>query len=408
MIPKQEEITSNNTKRSGLLILLGVIFVAANLRAPLTSVGPVIAEISMDLSLSNTTAGLLTTLPLLAFGFLSGFIPRISQRYGMELVLLLSLLLLGIGLSIRSLGSITTLFIGAALVGTAITFGNVLMPAFIKTNFPKKIGAMMGVYSVGMNLTAALAAGLSIGIGKWTNLGWKASIGIWVLFAIIGAIIWLPQVKNATRGKKTAPMETKQEAIKVNVFTSRIAWAVTIFMGLQSLLFYCLTAWLPKAAQDWGMTVEASGWVLSYVQFAQLPTTFIGSIIAAKMRDQRLLSGLTGVLFILGVTGILLFKTDFIVLWCILLGVASGLAFSLSMLFFVLRTQNTLQASKLSGMAQSFGYLIAATGPPIFGGIFDLTHSWNFSFIFLLAISVILLVAGVIAGKDQYVSGCNL
>lgn len=404
MIPKQEAIISYKAKKSGILLILGIVFFAANLRAPLTSVGPVIGEISLVLSLSNTAAGLLTTIPLLAFGFLSSFIPRISQRFGMELVLLISLILLGIGLSIRSLGSITTLFLGAALVGTAITFGNVLMPAFIKTNFPKRIGSMMGIYSAGMNLTAALAAGFSIGIGKWTNMGWKASIGIWVILTVIGAIIWLPQVKNAKRKKNATSIETESKPIKVNLFKSRIAWSVTIFMGLQSLMFYCLTAWLPKVAQDWGMTVEASGWVLSYVQFAQLPTTFLGSIIAAKMRDQRFLSALTGVLFIIGIAGLAIFKTQYIVLWCILLGVASGLAFSLSMLFFVLRTQNTLQASKLSGMAQSFGYLIAATGPPIFGGIFDLSNSWTLSFLFLLIMSVILLIAGVIAGKDSWVS----
>ena len=394
------------TKTRNTLAILGVIFFAANLRAPLTSVGPVIGEISLDLSLSKTAAGMLTTIPLLAFAFLSSLIPRFSQRYGMELVLLLSLILLGAGLGLRSYGSIITLFIGAALVGTAITFGNVLMPAFIKTKFPKRIGVMMGIYSVGMNLTAALAAGLSIGIGKWTKLGWKGSIGIWVILAIIGVIVWSPQLLFARREKKT-PTEnkiTQPKQSKINLLKSRLAWAVTIYMGLQSLMYYCLTAWLPKVAQDWGMTIEASGWVLAYVQFAQLPTTFIGSIIAARMRDQRMLSALTGVLFILGVTGILIFKTKFILLWCILLGIGSGLAFSLSMLFFVLRTQNTLQAAKLSGMAQSFGYLIAATGPAIFGGIFDLTSSWTLSFIFLMLMSVVLLVAGVIAGKDSWVA----
>ena len=397
----------STTKARNTLAILGVIFFAANLRAPLTSVGPVIGEISLSLSLSKTAAGMLTTIPLLAFGLLSSFIPRISQRFGMELVLLFSLVLLGIGLSVRSLGSITTLFIGAALVGTGITFGNVLMPAFIKTKFPKRIGVMMGVYSVGMNLTAALAAGLSIGIGKWTNLGWKASIGIWVGLTIVGIIIWFPQLLFAKREKEVAAKDTivdPKPIIKVNLLKSRIAWAVTIYMGLQSLMYYCLTAWLPKVAQDWGMSIEASGWVLAYVQFAQVPTTFIGAFIAAKMRDQRFLSALTGILFILGITGILIFKTKYILLWCILLGVASGLAFSLSMLFFVLRTQNTLQAAKLSGMAQSFGYLIAATGPAIFGGIFDLTSSWTLSFVFLMLMSVVLLVAGVIAGKDSWVS----
>ncbi|HLW14094.1 MAG TPA: MFS transporter, partial [Flavobacteriaceae bacterium] len=234
-----------------------------------------------------------------------------------------------------------------------------------------------------------------------------ASIGIWVVLTIVGIIIWLPQLLSARRKKKATAKETLVDSkpiIKVNLLKSRLAWAVTIYMGLQSLMYYCFTAWLPKVAQDWGMSIEASGWVLAYVQFAQLPTTFVGSILAARMRDQRFLSALTGVLFILGITGILIFKTKYILLWCILLGVASGLAFSLSMLFFVLRTQNTLQAAKLSGMAQSFGYLIAATGPAIFGGIFDLTSSWTLSFVFLMLMSVVLLVAGVIAGKDSWVS----
>jgi len=214
----------STTKTRNTLAILGVIFFAANLRAPLTSVGPVIGEISLSLSLSKTAAGMLTTIPLVAFGLLSSFIPRFSQRFGMELVLLLSLILLGIGLGVRSLGSITTLFVGAALVGTAITFGNVLMPAFIKTKFPKRIGVMMGIYSVGMNLTAALAAGLSIGIGKWTNLGWKASIGIWVVLTIVGIIIWLPQLLSARRKKKATAKETLVDSkpiIKVNLLKFR-------------------------------------------------------------------------------------------------------------------------------------------------------------------------------------------
>lgn len=402
MTKLKEKTLTDRSKAATILILLGIVFFAANLRAPLTSVGPVIAEISLDLSLSNTAASLLTTIPLLAFALLSSFIPRISQRFGMELVLLFSLLLLAFGLGIRSFGSISTLFIGAAFIGTAITFGNVLMPAFIKIKFPDKIGTIMGVYSVGMNLTAALAAGFSIGIGKWTGLGWKASIGIWILLAVIGIIVWLPQIKNT----KQESNQTNKEVpgITSSLFKSRIAWAVTLFMGLQSLLFYCLSTWLPKAAQDWGMTIEASGWIISYIQFAQLPTNFIAAIIAVRMRDQRFLSGLTGVLFFIGVAGLAVFKTQYILLWCILLGIASGLAFALSMLFFVLRTRSVLQAAKLSGMAQSFGYLIAAAGPPIFGALFDYSNSWTLSFIFLLIASLILFIAGIIAGKNTWVS----
>ncbi|MGL4581938.1 MAG: MFS transporter, partial [Flavobacterium sp.] len=139
-----ENHIEETSKMKKILMLLGIIFIASNLRAPLTSVGPVISEISKSLALSNTTAGLVTTIPLLAFGFLSSMVPKISRRYGMEIVLLISLIVLSIGLVIRPYGSLVTLFLGAALVGIAITVGNVLMPAYIKNNYQKNVGTMMG------------------------------------------------------------------------------------------------------------------------------------------------------------------------------------------------------------------------------------------------------------------------
>ncbi|ALU24889.1 CynX/NimT family MFS transporter [Myroides odoratimimus] len=394
---KIEEIS----KMKKLLMLLGIIFIASNLRAPLTSVGPVISEISKSLALSNTTAGLVTTIPLMAFGFLSSMVPKISRRYGMELVLLGSLILLSIGLVIRPYGSLVTLFLGAALVGIAITVGNVLMPAYIKSNYQKNVGTMMGIYSVAMNLTAALAAGFSISLGKFTEMGWKGSIGVWLVLSIVTILIWLPQVKKkqAIEGSNRGFTEEK----KVHMYSSKLAWAVTVFMGVQSLLFYCLAAWLPKVAITWGIPKEDAGWLLSYMQFAQLPMTFIGAIIASKLSNQKLLAIGTGVLFAIGIAGLLIFKVNMIALWCVLIGTASGLAFSLSMLFFVLRTSSTTQAAELSGMAQSIGYLIAACGPPVFGALFDVTQSWSMSLIFLLVMSITLIVSGGIAGKNDWV-----
>ncbi|WP_158209258.1 CynX/NimT family MFS transporter [Myroides phaeus] len=401
MNTKVETSQGDVSKMKKILMFLGVIFIASNLRAPLTSVGPVVAEISKALSLSNTAAGLITTIPLMAFALLSGVVPKVSRKYGMELVLLGSIILLTIGLIIRPLGSIVSLFLGAALVGTAITVGNVLMPAFIKNNFSNKVGTMMGVYSVAMNLTAALAAGFSISLGRITNFGWKGSIGIWLVLSLVTIVVWIPQLKK--KQEETVKGDFPIEENTVNLYKSGLAWAVTVFMGVQSLLFYCLAAWLPKVAQTWGMSIEDSGWILSYVQFAQLPMTFAGAIIASKMNNQKLLSLIVGLLFIVGIGGILIFKTDYIVLWCVLIGAGSGLAFSLSMLFFVLRTRSTVQSAELSGMAQAFGYLIAACGPPLFGAFYDFSGSWTSSFIFLLVMSVTLLISGIIAGKDTWV-----
>lgn len=379
-----------------LMLLLGVIFMASNLRAPLTSVGPVVDEISKALSLSNTAAGLITTIPLMAFSLISGIIPRFSKKYGMELVLLWSLILLSIGLVFRSLGSIVSLFLGAGLVGTAITVGNVLMPAFIKNKFPKHVGLMMGIYSAMMNLTAALAAGFSIALGSISGLGWKGSIGIWIGLSLITIPIWLPQVRGKSKATKLKALATRDDT---KLYKSGLAWAITVFMGAQSLMYYCLSAWLPKIMQTWGMNEGDSGWVLSYIHFAQLPMALFGAIIAGRMKNQKLLAGLIGILYSIGILGILIFKTDYIVLWCILMGLASGLAYSLSMLYLVLRTKNTAQATEMSGMAQGFGYLIAAFGPPLFGASFDISQSWTFSLSILLVMSLVLSVSGIIAGR---------
>ncbi len=395
---------SESNKQGVFLALLGVIFVASNLRAPLTSVGPVIDQISTALSLSNASAGMLTTIPLLAFGILSGGIPRFSKRWGMEIVLLFSLLLLAFGLLVRSAASISSLFLGSILIGTAITVGNVLMPAYIKKMFPKRVGMVMGIYAGAMNLTAALAAGFSISLGKLTHLGWQGAIGVWVVLTAVALLIWLPQVKKGRSIKENSSTASSESAPKVNLFKSRTAWAVTFFMGIQSLLFYVMSAWLPKMAQDWGMSTAHSGWVLSYLQFAQLPMTFLGAIIATKMKNQRLLGVIVGALFSLGFLGLILFKAQFIVLSCILIGVGSGLAFSIAMIFFVLRTAHTAHATKLSGMAQSIGYLVAATGPPIVGGLYDNFGSWTPGLIFLFVGSVLLVYFGWVAGKNTTIS----
>lgn len=396
---KLEDNAPQKSKVKIVLMALGVLFIASNLRAPLTSVGPVIAELSTSLGLSNVWAGMVTTIPLIAFATLSGFAPKVSRKYGMELVLLAALIILALGLGIRQWGTISTLFIGAALVGIAITMGNVLMPAYIKNSFPKQVGLMMGLYSVAMNLTAALAAGFSIQLGNWTGMGWRGSIGIWFFLALFTLVIWLPQVKR--KKLETQQGSTLKEESKVNLYRSKLAWAVTIFMGLQSFLFYCVAAWFPKVMQSWGMTPEDSGWVLSYVQFAQLPISFVGAIIASKMNNQKFLAVLSGLLFGIGILGIIVFKTEYIILWSICIGTASGLAFSLSMLFFVLRSHHSTQAAELSGMAQAFGYLIAACGPPLFGAIYDSTGDWVAALWMLVGISIILLIAGFIAGRDE-------
>ena len=399
-ISNEKKIKQPRSTTNLIILVIGIIFLATNLRAPITSVGPVVILIRDSLGISNTMIGALTTVPLLAFAILSPFAPRLARRFGMETVLFFVLVILSAGLVLRPIGGIATLYMGTLLVGASIAIANVLMPAFIKMKFSNNIGLMTGVYSVSMNLTGALAAGLSIPIATSSDFGWKGSIGVWAILAIIALLFWIPQIRHRQKGALPGKNDIKGQSL----WHSKLAWKITIFMGLQSLLFYSLVAWLPVILQSRGMQAVEAGWMLSYIQFAQLPFTFIVPIIAGRMKNQVPLVWITFILMTLGLSGILFGGTTFVLPSAIVIGIASAFAFSLAMMFFTLRTNNSFEAADLSAMAQSFGYLLAASGPPVFGLLFDLTNGWTIPLSLLLVATFAILVVGLGAAKNDYVS----
>lgn len=383
-----------------ILLVIGIVFIAMNLRAPITSVGPVVSLIRDSLDVSNTMVGVLTTIPLITFGLLSPFAPKLARRFGMELTLFFVLIILTIGLVLRPFAGIIPLYTGTLLIGAGIAIANVLMPAFVKMKFPKNIGVMTGIYAISMNLTAALAAGLSVPLANMHDSSWKLSIGIWMIIGILAILFWIPQLRNQVQTTSSKGKTAK----KSSLLASPLAWKITIFMGLQSLLFYCIAAWLPEILQGRGMSASKAGWMLSSVQFAQLPVTFIAPIIAGKMKNQISLVWLTFATAVLGILSIMSGVAALVLPAAILFGIATGLAFSLAMMFFTLRTDDVFEAADLSAMAQSIGYLVAATGPVIFGILFDLTDTWTSSLILLLVAATILLIVGLGAGKQTTIT----
>ena len=293
------------------------------------------------------------------------------------------------------------LYIGSLLIGLGICIGNVLTPAYIKNTFPTKIGIMTGIFSVSMSLIAALASGLSIAIGNWTNLGWKGSLGVWIVAAIAALIIvCIDSLKNKTA---TQQKTVQSEDVKFNIFKSKQAWNISIFMGLQSLIYYCLVALLPTLLIDFGMTKTNAGWVFSVLQLAMLPAMLVSPVLASRMRNPKIMIYITSALYFIGIITLLIFKAKFSYLSAILIGIAGGFAFSLSILFFSLRTKTMVGTIKISGMAQSVGYLIAAFGPPIFGKLYDIDSTWSYSLYFLMCCMMILTFFGIKASQPKFV-----
>ena len=389
-----------NSRNLRWLLIIGVILVGANLRVPLTSAGALVSFIRDDFGISNALAGAITTLPLIAFALLSPFAPKIANKIGMERTIAISLALLIIGILIRSAGTIELLFTGTLLVGLGIAVGNVLIPGIIKMNFPFKIGLMTGLYAIVMNVFGALGSGLSIPIATSGSFGWRGSLVIWSGLVLITLLIWLPQLMKKHDTKK------KINNQKIGgMLRSPLAWKITVFMGAQSLIFYTLITWLPTILTANGYDIHLAGWGVFIFQFASIPFTFIIPVIADRMKNQVMLAFVCSGLILAGIIGLLAGLSELSILWVVFLGIGNGSAFSLSMMFFTLRTKDGYEAAELSGMAQSLGYLLAAVGPVLVGGLQDITGSWTLPLSMMALFAIVMLIMGVASGKNKQVSG---
>lgn len=385
-----------------ILFVIAICVFATTLRTPITGVGPIISYIREGLQISNVLAGFLTTLPLLSFAMISPFAPRVAKRVGMELTLFLSLIIIAIGIVIRSLGTTPTLILGTILIGIAISFGNVLMQSFFKLKFPYHIGILTGLYTVSMNISAGLSLGISQPIAEKTSFGWQGALGFSILLTIIAILVWIPLL----RGEKINLSSLNNNHVykeDKKMWKSPLAWAIAISMGMQSLLFYCSTAWLPEILISQGLSAENAGWMTSIMQYAQIPMTFLVPIIAEKFSSQRPIVFVFTFFYLVSFIGIYNEWTDYVIIWMVCLGLAGGASFGAILMFFTLRTKTAYEAAQISGFAQSVGYLLASAGPVLFGYLHDTSGSWSQSNLLFIIVTIILFTTAFISAKNRYV-----
>jgi MFS transporter, CP family, cyanate transporter len=379
------------------LLLVGIVLVAVNLRPSLAGVGPLVADIRADTGLPNVALGFLTTLPLLAFGAVSTLTPLVTRRIGMEKAVALALGLIVAGTVARVAPSVWMLFLGTAILGVGIAFGNVLLPALAKRDFPDRTGPMTSLYSSVMGLGATIAAGVSAPLAL--TVGWRLSLGAWSLPAVVALLVWLPQM-NA---KPTVGRLRRRGSAFRSLGRSVLAWQVALFLGFQSLTFYVILAWLPDLLQSRGMEPTAAGWLLAWSQATGVLGTAFVPLWAGRLDDQRRIVLSLGFLEAAAIAGLLAPGLALVGVWVGLIGFVLGGTFGLALLFLVARAADADTAAELSGMAQSIGYLIAAAGPALFGWIHDLTGGWSEPLLFLGVVLAGKVVVGTRAGRPGLV-----
>jgi CP family cyanate transporter-like MFS transporter len=386
-----ERLSPGSTRSGRVLLVWALLVVAANLRASLTGVGPVLDRVQSDLGLAPAVAGLLNALPLLAFAVLSPLVPRLAVRWGPERLLGGALVVLTLGLAVRWVPAAFALFAGTVLIGAGIAVGNVLLPSLIKRDFPASVGLLTSAYATVMGGVAAVASGVAVPISQVAPGGWYSALGCWIVLAVVAVALWLPQVR--------APRPVRDAVTRHRLpWGSPLAWAVTAFMGLQSLGFYVVVTWLPQVFQDSGVGANAAGWLLFLFQAVAVVTGLAAPAVLRRGRDQRAPAVVSSAILLAGYVGLLV-APGWAVLWSVVLGAGGGSCLVLALAFLGLRAQDAAVAGALSAMAQSIGYLLAAAGPVVFGLLHTVGSGWYAPIVLLCVAAAAQTVVATVAGR---------
>lgn len=376
-------------KKQSLFFVPGIILIGVSLRTPFTVLPIILGNISQGLEVEVSSLGVLTRLPLLMFTLFSPFSTQLAQKIGLEHLFTYSLFFLTIGSLIRLI-NLPLLYLGTLMVGASVAVINVLLPSLIQANQPKKIGFLTTLYVTSMGIATALASYLAVPITQASS--WKGLILLLTLLCLATFLVWLP---NHRYNHRLAP-QTKQKS-QIKVMRNKQVWAIIIFSGFQSLIFYTVMTWLPTMSIHAGLSSHEAGLLTSILSLISIPfsMTIPSLTTSLSTRNRQLMLTLVSLAGVVGIS-MLFFPINNFIYWLaihLLIGTATSALFPYLMVNFSLKTSAPEKTAQLSGLSQTGGYILAAFGPTLFGYSFDLFHSWVPSVAALLLIDILMTVA---------------
>lgn len=380
-----------------LWLVVGILLIAANLRAPVTAVGPVMGLLQQSFALSAGAAGLMLSLPLLCFALVSPLAARMARSLGLERTLLLALLLIAGGILLRSSGPVAALLAGTSLIGCGIAGGNVLLPSLLKRDFPDDLTRMTAIYALTMGGASALGSACAVPLAA--GLGWAWALASFIALPLLTMLAWLPQLRRATPAA-IAP------ARAASIWRQPLAWQVTFFLGTNSLVYYVVTAWLPSILAANGHSAVEAGNLHGLMQLASALPGLLLVPLGPRLRDHRPVAVGMSAATVLSLAGLIVWPQASIV-WVPLFGFGTGAVLILGLAFVGTRVSTPPQAAALSAMAQSVGYLLAAAGPILMGRLHDAIGGGTVVLTLCAGGAGLMGVLGWLAGRPGRVIGAD-
>jgi CP family cyanate transporter-like MFS transporter len=376
-----------------------LVLAALCLRAPFSAVGPVLSELGAELSVPQAALSVLPALPLVCFGLVSPAAPALAARLGLQRAVLAGLVALAAGIALRTAGT-WGLYAGTVLLSAGIAVANVLVPAAARAVYGDRAAPVLGATTATMGLSASLGAGLAQPLVTAAGSA-VAALTLWMAPVLLA----IPAMALLARRRRPAAGPPAARLPVAAVLRDRVAVAVTVFFGLQSLAFYVMLTWLADVLEDdAGTSAVTAGALVAAAAAFGAPCALVVPPLAARQRSQvAWVVGATA-LSTAGILGLLVAPTAAPAVWAVLWGLGTGTAFPLALTLVLVRTRDVAQTGRLSAAAQSVGYLLAAAGPLAVGLLHDATGGWRAGLAVLLVLQALQLTAGLYAGRPRLVT----
>ncbi|MEV0003382.1 MFS transporter [Micromonospora sp. NPDC050980] len=389
--------------RGGLLVLAGMLLVALNLRAAVTSLGALLDEIRLGLGLSGAMAGVVTTLPTVAFAGLGALTPWLVRRWPAPRVLVLAMIALTAGQVLRAVtGSAAVFVLTSALALAGIAVANILLPMLVKQHFPHRTGLVTGAYTMALTVGTTVAAASAVPVAHAFG-SWRAGLGVWAGLAVLAVIPWVPLALRARTARRAVPTVAVPAApARVRPARTRLGWAMAVYFGAQSLSGYAIMGWLAQLFRDAGYRPETAGLLLAGVTALGVPVALMMPALAGRLATLRPLVLSLTAFSAAAYLGLALAPRGLAPVWVLLLALGQG-AFPLILTTIGLRARTAEGTVALSAFAQSTGYVIAALGPLLVGILYSATGGWTAPIGFLLVALAVQTTAGMVIARPRYI-----